>query len=378
MTKSNCKTINGYIEGYYGRLLTWNNRERILNRLQKNKMYNYLYAPKEDVYHRRNWREPYTAKWSNNFRLFCKSAKSKQINIIFGISPGIDFNFNYLDFVNKNDDFNILLEKCLHALKLGATTIALQLDDIPDHFLEKYSIQIHEGTAHALLANELSKYLGSNIFVIPRVYSDELIESSKEYLFKFGSDLSNDLMVFYCGINVVEKKINKNSKKVISKFLNNKIIFWDNFYANDYCPRRLFIGPWTNRNNKMDIMINLTGMIETDLLIIDIVGNNLRNTNFIFWKEALLKNNVPSDFFKIKKYFLSPDFSNSHKQKNFKYIKKDIKILDNLLWKWNSDISREWYPILMGLKVDLQYNLGLLDEERLIKTQTKPLIDKIL
>ena len=48
MTQSNCKIINGYIEGFYGKLLNWKDRERILERLENNKMFNYLYAPKED------------------------------------------------------------------------------------------------------------------------------------------------------------------------------------------------------------------------------------------------------------------------------------------------------------------------------------------
>ena len=50
-----------------------------------------------------------------------------------------------------------------------------------------------------------------------------------------------------------------------------------------------------------------------------------------------------------------------------------MKNLDDLLWKWKSPLSREWYPFLLGLKHDLQLFQKELTSERIIKTQTKPL-----
>ena len=378
MTQLNCKTINGYIEGYYGRLLSWENREKILIRLKKNNMQNYLYAPKEDLLHRKNWRNSYNKVWQKSFKLFCKSANSKKINILFGISPGLDFDFNNLMRLRENADFKILIKKCQNAIDLGANSIVLQLDDIPDHFTQKYKSKFSEGLSHAYLTNELSTILNCQVYVIPRIYSDELFNPSDNYLLEFGSCLDSSIKIFYCGINVVEKNINKNSKRLISQFLNNQIIFWDNFYANDYCPRCLFIGPWKGRANNMNIMINPTGMIETDLLIIDIVGNTLKNCNNITWETIIKKNNIPSEIFKIKKYFQSPAFSKNPSFRAFKYTNRDIKYLDKLLWDWHSEISREWYPFLMGLKIDLQLATGNLSPDRIIKTQTNPLADKIL
>ena len=52
----------GYIEGYYGKLLSWENRKLIVQSLKKNKMNTYFYAPKEDKNHRLNWREKYHLK----------------------------------------------------------------------------------------------------------------------------------------------------------------------------------------------------------------------------------------------------------------------------------------------------------------------------
>ena len=54
--KSSRSNIIGYIEGYYGKLLSWKSRKLIVKSLIKNKMNTYFYAPKEDVFHRLYWR----------------------------------------------------------------------------------------------------------------------------------------------------------------------------------------------------------------------------------------------------------------------------------------------------------------------------------
>ncbi len=65
----------GYIEGYYGNLLSWENRKLIISSLKKNNMNTYFYAPKEDEYHRLNWRKKYDLDWRKSFRDFTKFSK---------------------------------------------------------------------------------------------------------------------------------------------------------------------------------------------------------------------------------------------------------------------------------------------------------------
>ena len=53
--------------------------------------------------------------------------------------------------------------------------------------------------------------------------------------------------IFYCGKYVVSNNFESELDLVNQKTKDNKLIFWDNFYANDYCPKRLIIGPWKNK-----------------------------------------------------------------------------------------------------------------------------------
>ena len=107
--KNNYKSLNGYIEGYYGRLLTWEERYRIISRLNKNKMNFYFYAPKEDEKHRFNWKLKYDYKWTQNFITFCEIAKRNNIKVIIGISPGFTFNFKEVEN-KKSKDFKTYRE----------------------------------------------------------------------------------------------------------------------------------------------------------------------------------------------------------------------------------------------------------------------------
>ena len=41
--------FTGYIEGYYGKLLEWQDRDRLLDGLEAVGMTSYFYAPKDDA-----------------------------------------------------------------------------------------------------------------------------------------------------------------------------------------------------------------------------------------------------------------------------------------------------------------------------------------
>ena len=380
--QNNYKTLNGYIEGYYGRLLTWDERDRIVLKLKKNKMNFYLYAPKEDDKHRLSWKIKYDNLWKNSFKKFCKNAKFNKIKVIVGLSPGLNFDFK--DFIEKqkknkiSQDLNILKHKILDLLDCGAEEVALLFDDLPNNFKKNYGGLVSEGSIHAQLSNILSDFIKKPIYVVPRIYADQLIDEDKNYLLDYGKVINDNNHTFYSGKNIVSQKINKNTLIKLSKIIPTKIVIWDNFYANDYCPRRIFLGPLTGRINVENLMINPTGLIETDLLILDIIKSTKNSLSPLKdWKEVLRKHKVPSNFYNISSFFLIPDFENKTSLKNMYITNKSIENLDFLLWKWKSPLSREWYPFLLGLKHDLQLYKRELTSDRITKTQTKPLASYI-
>ena len=90
-------------------------------------------------------------------------------------------------------------------------------------------------------------------------------------------------------------------------------------------------------------------------------------------KKALIKNKVPSNFFKISNFFQKPTFSYEQEIDKIHFDKKTIKDLDYLLWNWKTNLAREWYPFLLRLKQDLQIFSGEITFNRIMKSQTHPI-----
>ena len=364
--------INGYIEGYYGRLLSWSEREQILEKLSVCNFNTYFYCPKEDLKHRLIWRKSYKKNWIEPFRNFCKNAKNSKINILVGISPGLDFIFK-----EKSCDFKILIKKTKQLKSYGATFIGLMFDDISPNS-QNNDNKKPEGVLHAELANYLSEELNEKIFVVPRVYCDELIEKNCTYLADFGKTIKKDISIFYCGKKIIAETNSNAELTIIKKFTSNEIIFWDNLYANDYCPKKIFIGPYIGRSNFDNTMINPTGLINTDLFILDLIKHSMcLNNNEIGWKKILKIYKIPKPFEKIDEYFFPINYEPKINNKKFNY-NKQIEALDFLLWKWKSSLSREWYQYMLILKQDLELLHGDLEPNRIEKIFPIPLKDTLL
>ena len=378
--------FTGYIEGFYGRLLEWQDRDRLLDGLDSVGMNSYFYAPKDDAYQRQFWRQTYDSAWRRAFKRFTGKAVTKDIQIIAGISPGLDFDFASLDQADEEGgDFTILLEKSFMLLANGASSISLLMDDITADFDLRSGGFATEGKAHAALTNRLGEALAAPVIMVPRIYADSLIADddpqSKTYLKDLTTDLKPHHKVVYCGDDIVAARPDSDKDNYLDPA---KLIIWDNFYANDYCPRRLFLGPWRVANLP-DVMLNPTGMIETDLLLLDLmaVAQNMATKNEDYnspehlaaWRYVISNRGVPDAFFNIAYYLDAPYGFPAH----FAMPSPDdaLAALEVLLWRWKAPLQREWYGYLMGLKQDILLAEGQLPLERIKKTQLQPLASMI-
>ena len=122
----------GYIEGYYGRLLTWDERGQLLETLAHLGMNTYLYAPKEDPCHRLDWRQPWGRDWEAGFSELARKAHDLGLHLMAGIAPGLDFDFG--SFTDNGNDLDILCRKTHRLKTLGASSVMLLMDDIDADF----------------------------------------------------------------------------------------------------------------------------------------------------------------------------------------------------------------------------------------------------
>ena len=314
--------------------------------------------------------------------------------MIAGVAPGLDFDFNDIP---DGKDFRLLVTKCTQLLLHGAHAISLLMDDIDADFEQRSAGFASEGLAHATLANLLAEALQQSsklsLWVTPRIYADELIEEAPDYLTAFMSTLHEQHHVLYCGSDVVAHTLDTKSVQALDAASRNgsksehshRVILWDNLYANDYCPRRLFVGPWRNRHAIGDVLLNPTGMVNTDCLLLELMGQGLcsevafgASLQPSGWRTVLQSHNVPDQFFAIAAYFDAPIF-NASLEEPFCEINEEIKAaIEHCLWRWKSPLAREWYPAIFGLKHDLLTCEGTHPPLRIRKTQTAALAQVLL
>ena len=91
----------------------------------------YFYCPKEDINHRLKWRLKYKNKWLSDFEKFIEHEEKKNIQIIVGISPGLDFDYKSYS-MGKKKDIKLLIQKFEIFLSYRVKHIAILFDDIPN------------------------------------------------------------------------------------------------------------------------------------------------------------------------------------------------------------------------------------------------------
>ncbi len=372
--------VQGYAEGYYGQLLSWEERELILKSLSLNGLNTYYYAPKEDALHRLQWREPYPAQWRQSFRQFCTAAQARGVRVVAGVAPGLDFNFNH---IGGGPDLQALLDKCRQLKQDGAHHLSLLMDDIDADFASRCGELKSEGEAHARLANVISDELGEEIWVTPRIYANELAVVEPNYLPDFFATLYAAHTVLYCGSDVVAHQLDPSHINAVVDTSGQRIVMWDNLYANDYCPRRLYIGPWQGRTATKQVLLNPTGRVHTDCLLLELMSVALNaagdeNDLMSSWRGVLEKHGVPQQFLALAPYFYHPVCNDQPYPKIPPATDEVFEALETCLWRWKTPLSREWYEYVFGLKHDLLIDADDLPTLRIQKTQNAPLASLLM
>jgi hyaluronoglucosaminidase len=353
----------GYIEGYYGRLLSWDDRAQILDALNRLSFNTYVYGPKEDPFHRAQWKRAYPQEWTAQFTRFVRDGRNKNIHVVASLSPGL--SYDYCSF----PDYSALVNKFNAFIACGAETVALFMDDIPEKLPKNCARSFSSlGHAHAVLLSRLQSDLRKHnphvsLWFCPTVYCDQFAKGpvqKNKYLIDLASGIPDDTRLFWTGPDVISKTIDKKDLAPVSGLFRGNIVIWENLYANDYCPHRLFTGPYRGRSPDVlsmtnGICLNPTGLVETDMLLLRRLSAFVKFQHSPAAQEKAFNHpSLPDAFRAVARFFDSPfaktkrsDIT-SRKRASFK------KALNYLIWDWKSPLQREWYPFLSMLASDLK------------------------
>ena len=335
----------GYIEGFYGRLMSQQDRNLILNSLAELSMDFYLYGPKEDPFHRSSWSSLYPKDKVEELENFRLQGEKLGIRTYMALSP----------LISPKDDLKRGIDKVLNKIKqfkdLGFKDFAIFFDDIS---FEKNDLLAN---IHSNILNSVNAFIGNReedaIIFCPTVYCNKfargkLINSS--YLKALSKEVPETMPMLWTGSEVVSETIGDEDIFSLEKVIKNPIFIWDNYYANDYCPRKLFIGDYKGRDfslkSPMGIGINPTGLPITDSIILSQVEGS-KST-----KEILKKYEIPDSFNEILPFFNGP-FQNAPSLERLEDIKDLMELSTPLCVDWKSKLQLEWAPYLWNFFIDL-------------------------
>ena len=216
--------FRGTVEGFYG--TPWSHQARLsqIAFYGRNKMNTYIYGPKDDPYHRDQWRKPYPTEEGNRIKELNEVAKNNGVNFYWAIHPGVDIKWN-------NEDRDNLINKLEMMYALGIRSFAVFFDDIWG-----------EG-AKADKQAELLNYVDNNfinrhkdispLIMCPTEYNKAWANDEKGYLRTLGTKMNKDIRIMWTGNSVVHC-IDKESMQWINSRIDRKAYIWWNFPVSDF------------------------------------------------------------------------------------------------------------------------------------------------
>ena len=250
----------GIVEGFFGPPWSVAERRLLFDFGAQRGMNTYLYAPKDDPYHRLRWRDPYPdPEWQKLLRLIA-AAQSKDIDFIYGFHPGEHLCFS------ERRPVQILIDKAKPFYDAGVRTFAVLFDDIPSRLVYARDRRAFGGS----LARAEGSWLGEiharqpqswrdvEWWICPSYYSeDPLLERvfgrfESNFLENLAQDLPPNVACLWTGPAVVSGKITRKHARQIARRVRHPLLLWDNYPVNDLAmASELHIGPLTGRDRRL-------------------------------------------------------------------------------------------------------------------------------
>lgn len=229
----------GIVEGFYG--TPWTHQDRLdqIKFYGENKMNIYIYAPKDDQYHREKWREPYPESEMNRMKELIETSKANKVEFVFAVSPGIDIRF---DGKEGEEDFEALKAKLESLYNMGVKSFAIYYDDIANKDAVKQATVLNR------INEEFVKVKGDvkPLLTVPTEYDSGVMFSNNEpnkYTKDFAATLDKDIEVMYTGPGVVPDSLPLSDLEKVTNVYGKDIAIWWNYPVTDYLKNKLALGP---------------------------------------------------------------------------------------------------------------------------------------
>jgi hyaluronoglucosaminidase len=256
----------GTIEGFYGSPWTTDERLDQLAFHGRFKLNTYVYAPKDDPYHRDRWREPYPADRLADLHRLVDAAAANHVRFTFAVSPGVSICYS------DPADLAALEAKLQAMYDLGVRTFSIALDDIDhtrwncDGDAGRYGPPSAEAAAqaqaellNALQPGFVAAHPGAGpLQMVPTEYRGT---RDSPYRTTLRSRLDPAIEVMWTGAYVVPDEITVAQAGDAAATFGRSLYVWDNTPVNDFpaTEGRLILAPYARREPGLSAQV--TGVV---------------------------------------------------------------------------------------------------------------------
>ena len=232
--------LRGIVEGFYGQPWTAAERLDMIRFCGMHGFNAYIYAPKDDPFHRERWREPYPEEKLRELAALTKAARKQGVRLIFALSPGLDARYELLAGAM---DRQLLKAKLEAMYAVGIRDFAIFFDDIENP----------RGNEQADLLRRLDEtFVKAHddigpLLTVPTEYCREKMQTATgaaaTYTREFAANLPSDALVLYTGEGVAKSGLTAKALDAASDLYGRRLGLWWNYPVNDYQEEKLALGP---------------------------------------------------------------------------------------------------------------------------------------
>ena len=223
-------------------------------------MNTYLYAPKDDPYHRERWREPYPKEEWKALLALIRAAQAQRIDFVYAFHPGKGLTFS------APEPVQVLLEKAARFYDAGVRTFAVLFDDIPScltyakdrkHF--NGSLARAEGLwLEKLLERQPASWKDVEWWICPSSYTDHPRLARMFGAFEprfwetFGRNLPAPVACMWTGPAIVPRRISLAHARKVAGQIRHPLVLWDNYPVNDLSmSEEMHLAPLAGRDSRL-------------------------------------------------------------------------------------------------------------------------------
>ena len=245
----------GVVEGFYGPPWSHDDRLGFLRFAGRVGLNEYVYAPKDDPYHRDRWRDLYPPDELAELAEIAHAAEEQHVRFAYALAPALSMRFS------DPQEHERLAAKAAQLWSAGIRAMVLLFDDVPTGLAHPADVAAYgEGQRGAGRAHGDTCRRFQEGFLLPRGSTDPVTMCPTDYAgcapspYRDGlaETLPEDAVVLWTGADIVVGEVTREHIDLAAASYRRRVLLWDNFPVNDFDRSRLFLGPLLGRTTDLE------------------------------------------------------------------------------------------------------------------------------